>query len=559
VIPRDDRWRVAGELDADTLIAHAQSISQRTRISGSSGEAAAFDYIETCLSAWGYRTSRFNHEALIGYPQSSSLEIHGHAALAFSVGGYSLSPSTPPGGITGDLVSVSTTALVDGDEKCIRGKIALVAGLPSATVVRALDASAAAAAVFIDGPNIREMCISPVWGSPIPETLSLLPRTPSIGISERDGTVVLNLLSSGPLKVTVHTTTVRDWTEIPLLVATLGEETDPFVLFSGHVDSWYHGAMDNGTANAVQLAVARVVAQHEAKLARSIRFAFWSGHSHGRYAGSSWFADNFWHELYDQCVCHVNVDSVGAVDAEVVTHASTMSETFSFAAQLIREETGQELEYCRIAREGDQSFWGIGVPSLFEVLSTQKDDLQNEFGWWWHTMHDTMDKIDSANLLRDARIYLAATWDLLTLDVLPFDYCETAREIRDNVARYQTATRGYLDLGQALALSEQLESRVAEVVQNRTSAAVNRMLVALGRALIPVLFTERGPFDQDLALPTVFLPGLSGSLKLNEHDAGSDQFHALLTKLVRERNRLVACLRTALAALDDVRVPPDAT
>ena len=45
---------------------------------------------------------------------------------------------------------------------------------------------------------------------------------------------------------------------------------------------------------------------------RGIRFAFWSGHSQGRYAGSAWYADHAWRELHQRCVVHLNVDSTGA-------------------------------------------------------------------------------------------------------------------------------------------------------------------------------------------------------------------------------------------------------
>ena len=83
-------------------------------------------------------------------------------------------------------------------------------------------------------------------------------------------------------------------------------------VFSGHVDSWHYGAMDNGTANATMLEVARLLAQHRDELYRGLRVIFWSGHSHGRYSGSTWYVDNHWEELHDRCVAHVNVDSTGA-------------------------------------------------------------------------------------------------------------------------------------------------------------------------------------------------------------------------------------------------------
>jgi hypothetical protein len=58
----------------------------------------------------------------------------------------------------------------------------------------------------------------------------------------------------GAEPVEVHLTTRVDtrWREIPTLTAQVDGSVEPekFVLFSGHLDSWYHGAMDDGTASA---------------------------------------------------------------------------------------------------------------------------------------------------------------------------------------------------------------------------------------------------------------------------------------------------------------------
>ncbi|MEZ4715068.1 MAG: M28 family peptidase [Caldilineaceae bacterium] len=104
-----------------------------------------------------------------------------------------------------------------------------------------------------------------------------------------------------------------EWQTTPILVGELdGRHSDEFVLFSGHLDSWEVGAMDNGSANATMLEVGRLLAMHRDGLYRGLRLVFWSGHSHGRYSGSTWYVDNHWEELYDRCVAHVNVDSTGA-------------------------------------------------------------------------------------------------------------------------------------------------------------------------------------------------------------------------------------------------------
>ena len=60
---------------------------------------------------------------------------------------------------------------------------------------------------------------------------------------------------------------------------------DEFVLFHGHLDSWHVGIGDNATGDATLLEIARVFDANRDKLARSLRIAWWSGHSHGRYAG----------------------------------------------------------------------------------------------------------------------------------------------------------------------------------------------------------------------------------------------------------------------------------
>jgi Zn-dependent M28 family amino/carboxypeptidase len=229
------------------------------------------------------------------------------------------------------------------------------------------------------------------------------------------------------------------WRTTPLLVADLpGPQPDsPFVLFSGHHDTWYYGVMDNGGANATMLEVARLFAPQRNDLRRGLRLCFWSGHSHGRYSGSTWYADNHWDELARRCVAHVNVDSTGARGNTVMSDALSAAELTGLAADAVRTQGDQELDGLRMSRAGDQSFWGIGVPSLFMGMGEQPvggdDNVMGAvlgggsrkgagFGWWWHTPDDTLDKMDPELLVRDTRVYVHAIWRLLTDRVLPLDY-----------------------------------------------------------------------------------------------------------------------------------------
>ena len=80
------------------------------------------------------------------------------------------------------------------------------------------------------------------------------------------------------------------------------------------------------------------------ELKRGLRLCFWSGHSHGRYSGSSWYADAKFGDLARHCAAHVNVDSVGAKGNTVLADALSSNELFAVAAEAVRQQGGQELD-----------------------------------------------------------------------------------------------------------------------------------------------------------------------------------------------------------------------
>jgi hypothetical protein len=552
---------------ATELERHLRAVSAEVRLSGSPEEARAFDYIQDQLELLGFEVQRFESEALIGYPLRAALHILGHRPSELPANGYSFSPSTGPEGVTGNLVYAGAGMPTDYAGIDVQGKIVLSDGLAMPAKARAASLAGALGQVHINDEYIHEMCISPVWGTPTLESAPLLPNVPSIGVIGRDGALLKNLLASGPVSVRLVTEPYLAWTMIPTLTADLpGTAEERFVLFSGHVDSWHLGAMDNGTANATQLEVARLLAERRAELRRGIRLAFWSGHSHGRYASSAWYADSHWHDLHERCVCHVNIDSVGAKGASVLEEAPTMAETFSFGRQVMAEVSGTALEYKRISRSSDQSFWGHGIPTLFATLSEQPRDESETgaamaqllgagargggLGWWWHTTEDTLDKIDFDNLVRDARVYAEALWRLCTLPRLPFDYAATADELAQTLARYHEAANGRLDLERTRQLALQLSRQLrGGALDGLDPAEANATLIQLAHLLIPVNYTRSGPFEHDLALGTLPLPGLADAVTLGQLDPNRDVIRFLRTRLERERNRVEYALRTALRRL----------
>lgn len=551
------------EVSGSELERHLAGITNVVRLSGTPEEAQAFDYIEAELRSFGFEVTRYESDALIGYPGTSSLEILGPDGGAVPCNGYSLSPSTGPEGVTAELVYVGAGNAADFAGVDARGKIVLTDGL--ATPGKGLAAARAGAVGHIhdNGAHIHEMCISPIWGTPLPETAHLLPSVPAIAITGADAEGLKQRLRQGPVRLHFVTEPFRSWVKLPTLVADLpGREEDRFVLFSGHVDSWHYGVMDNGTANATQVEVGRLLAERREQLRRGIRLAFWSGHSHGRYAGSTWYADTFWQNLHDRCACHVNVDSVGAVGATIMSDAPSMAETYAFGKAILAETIGEELDYRRISRSSDQSFWGHGIPTLFAALSEQpRDDSETGaalaqllggggkgggLGWWWHTTGDTADKIDPDNFKRDAGVYAETLWRLCTDERLPIDPAAGADEIAAAAARLDEAAGSAFDLSGTAALATELAAAIRAVnLAELPAEQANQLTVDLNRLLIPVNYTRSGPFDHDLALRADALPGLAVASELASLTPADDRYHFIVTQLLRERNRVEAALRAA--------------
>jgi hypothetical protein len=328
--------------------------------------------------------------------------------------------------------------------------------------------------------------------------------------------------------------------------------------------------MDNAGANGAMMEIARVLSQHRDKLRRSLRIAFWSGHSHGRYPGSTWYADNFWEDLHRNCIAHLNIDLIGGKGASDLTATMTMAETWAFAADVIMELTGQELKQRRMGRMGDQSFFGCGVPSMFNVLSQQPPEPGRtgfaepweEWGSWWHAPEDTMDILDRDTLLRDTRVYLLSILRLCTLTLLPFDYSAAADEFLAALNDWQGRAGDAFDLGRCLDEAREFKDeatlfndavRSSPTEQPEIAGLVNRTLMKLGRVLNPVSYTSTGQFDQDLATGSRPVPVLQAVRDLVSHKPGSDEFRFLHTRLVRESNKVYHALTEATELVQEAR------
>ncbi len=571
----DHEQSLIDAVSEERLMGATRAIAEWVRLSGTEEEARAFDWIAGQLRGAGLATTRYTHPALCSWPESARLIVSaGGETHEVPCATHAFATSTAAGGLTGELVHAGRGTPEELEAAGARGRIVLIDGIIAPNRNLGVEQAGVAASIWIAGSHLHERALSPVWGTPTPETGKLLPTTPSVSVKAAEGQQLKELLASGPVEVRLETRVYRGWRQLPLLVADLVPPDDDgdFVLFSGHVDSWYHGAMDNGTANATMLEVAHILAQHRDELRRGLRLAFWSGHSHARYAGSAWYAAEHWQELYEHCVAHINVDSVGGNGATVLSEGNSMAELRAFVSDAIEPVAGQRLSARRYGRAGDQSFWGHGIPAALMSLSEQPPEnadpvllaLHHQIaggasaggglGWWWHTPEDTVDKIDPAFLRRDASIYVLLLHRLCTVGRLPLDYRPVVADLRQNIEAIAAKAGAQFDLSPALARIDVLAvalDRLDERARELEDATINRCLKRIARALIPVDYTRTGQFGQDLAVPTSPLPGLQPAATLGSLDPGDDDYHFLLTNLVSERNRLVHALTVATRAVDE--------
>jgi hypothetical protein len=319
--------------------------------------------------------------------------------------------------------------------------------------------------------------------------------------------------------------------------------------------------------------VARLCASRRDAWKRGLRVVFWSGHSHGRYSSSSWYAETHWEELERRALVHVNVDSTGGKGNTIVADTTAAAELRAVAREAIAAQGGQQFTNRRMGRAGDQSFWGIGVPSIFGNMSEQPasgeanasasvfgggNRLGHGTGWWWHTPFDTLDKMDEQILVRDTRIYLQVVWRLLTDAVLPLDYAEHAAYLADELRSLESAAGERFELSLLVSRTETLQRKadqlnrlIASGLDSRRATIANETLTAIAHALVPVDYSTGDRFGQDPAIGQQAYPALQPLRGLPALAPQSDQALFLEVGMRRARNRVAFALREALSAVDN--------
>ena len=555
-----------------------------TRLAGSANGRRMAEYSAEVLRAAGVSAEVHELPAIVSFPEDATLRVRSPVAITIEASTLGHSIATGEQGIAGELLDVAGGGFGDYDGKPAVGKISLseLSLAPARHEKQRIAALAGCTGAIMINWGAPESTALPfgsvksAWGTPTEAMLRReMPTLPCIGISREAGLRLRELCRSSPVEVWLSTRVENPWRPVAITVGEIrAPQGDEFVVVGGHQDSWFGpAATDNAAGNACVLELARVFNRHRDKLRRGIVFGFWTAHETGTMSGSAWFVDREWDRLREHAVGYLQVDQPACIDAGIWGSWSN-AETRRFHQAIERRLLGQrEIAWERAGKMGDASFFGMGVPMLQGNGVYSREQLAATagatFGWWHHTLDNTLDKIDWTDMGEHLRVYAAYLWELCTAPILPYEFVTVADEL---IARLEvlvpmgasvglegtlTQARRFRDAAQRLETSAQaLRHRAgAPCAEFETQAyAINRCLKRLSRLLIPIQSTAIGTYGHDMYGYTpqgTVIPCLYDVARLARTPRDTPERWMLETALTRERNRVTDALTDGGTLIND--------
>lgn len=568
---------ILDELSDDRTWHHLTHITEQipSRLAGTPNARRMAEYTAEQLADAGLDAGMDEFLGLVSFPKAVDLRVLAPEDWTIQASTLAQSPSTD--GLEGELVYVGAGTEGEYEGRDVRGKITLT-DLPYAPARHEKAFIAARhgtiAQVMMNWGHSESEAIplgsvKSAWGNPTPETLETeLPRLPCVGIALRDGLRLRALCESGPVRVRLRAEADNGWHPMTMTTGQLGIESGrQFLLVGGHMDSWFGPqATDNASGNACMLELARVFASRRSELRRGLVTAFWMGHETGTMISSTRFADLNWDWLRRSCVAYLQIDQP-AITGTSTWHLASTEDTQGWATRAAQEMLGSmDIHWRRQRKNGDSSFFGVGLSTVAGLMSFRDEEIRAtglaNLGWWHHSVHNTLDKVDRSLLLPHLRVYARWMWDLLTAPILPYEFAPFAGKIVERLDAL--AAIGVPDIDMAGAAErartfQGLASRLDGLAMSwrarpdldRMDAeadTLNRALLELARTLIPITSTTVGPYGQDRyghSWQPELIPSLVPYTRLAGDDRNSETFQTWWVSQIRARNRVVDTLDRA--------------
>ena len=574
--------QVIDEVSAKNVRAHVEKIVREIphRAAGSENGRRMAEYSRDAMRAAGAQALIHELPAIVSFPEHAEFRVLTPKDLAIQANTLGHSVATMPEGLSGELVYVGAGAYADFEGKDVRGKIVLTELSYSPArheKKRVAGQKGAIGAVMMNwGPPDNQAVpfgsVKPVWGNPTPDNFKdQMPTIPCIGIARIAGLRLKEMCAAGPVRVWLRTHVVNGWRPVQITVAELPALNTPepgdFIMVGGHQDSWPgEAATDNAAGSAIKIELARVFRRHQDKLRRGLLFGFWTAHETGTMAGSAWFADHAWDRLRDHACAYLQIDQPSCTGT-TIWHTTSNAELKDFHQ---REEKkllpGRPVTWKRVAKHGDASFIGVGIPMFqgegaFTEAELKATALATR-GWWHHSIECTIDKVDWDYMQAHLRVYAAYLWELCTAPVLPFTYAPVAEQIIKRLKELEAAgtSLGFAGLlarahefAEAAHKLDAATQLAAQKPDDNQARRLNRTLKRLSRLLVPLMSSAIGKYGHDpygYTPQTTMIPALYDVARLPKLEAGEERW-MLETRAVRERNRVADALTEAVEIIRD--------
>ncbi|MGA5044507.1 M28 family peptidase [Streptomyces arboris] len=345
--------RDASAKDASKHLVALQAIAQATgghRVAGSLGHEISAAYVQTLLTAAGYRVSSQKFDFIYTETLAEKLSAVSPTPFDAEIKALTYTRSTPVGGITAQLAAPpvdadGTTGCEPGDYAAgaFTGKIALIKRGGCTFGVKQEQAAAAGAAGAIIYNNI-DAGYGPLSGTlGDPATVKI----PTAGLSKPDGDRLAADLAQGPVTISFEVRQLQETRTTKNVIAeTRGGDAASTVVLGAHLDSVKAGPgiNDNGSGSAGLLDVALKLAKKEKQPRNKVRFAWWSAAESGLF-GSAHYVDTLTPAERQKIKLYLNFESIASPNYGLFVFDGDNSDGLNFpegptgSAQLERDIT----------------------------------------------------------------------------------------------------------------------------------------------------------------------------------------------------------------------------
>jgi hypothetical protein len=386
-----------------------------SRFAGTQSEKDAQDYMVKQLKGYGYHNATAEAFTYYGWKRGPvTLTMRHPTRREFAAISLAMSPG---GEVEGEVIDVGTGSPEEFaaiDPTHVKGKIVMCSSATSPSGKRVHRRTKYGYAVeygavgfIFANHNLGQL----------PPTGSLRPaykmggEIPGIGVSWEIGSHMRRLSKGQSLHVRIRDASrvTPEATSANVLCDLPGDgRTDEWIVVGGHYDGHdiAQGALDNLSATAVILDLARAFKPYAGTFKRNLRFIWFACEEIG-VTGSTCYVDLHRDEMKDVALM-VNMELGGLATKEGPQHAAfTVFQPPTLKDAL--RKFADEIDYPLPIAEGTSAasdhwpFYMQGVPTIYMHAEETPQRLIVGRGWG-HTTADTMDKVDHRNLQEGAMV-----------------------------------------------------------------------------------------------------------------------------------------------------------